>query len=92
MMELNKLNLLLSLESANCYVESSLSRLGCEAGVMDDLITNYTTPWVKAAEPVPGIGKRNTGFWEFIPLFAGEQEKSIPCCQIGKGSSHLRIK
>ena len=59
---------------------------------MDDLITDCTTPGVKAAEPVPGIGKCNTGFWEFIPLFAGEQEKSIPCCQIEKGSSHLRIK
>ena len=80
MMELNKLNLLLSLESANCDVESSLPRLGCEARVMDDLITDYTTPGVKAAEPVPGIGKRNTGYWEFIPLFAGEKEKPLPLC------------
>ena len=27
---------------------------------MDDFITDYTTPGVKAAEPVPSIGKRNT--------------------------------
>jgi len=59
---------------------------------MDDLITDYTTPGVKAEEPVPSIVKRNIGFWEFIPLFAGKQENSIPCCQIEKGSSHLRIK
>jgi hypothetical protein len=29
---------------------------------MDDLITDYKALGVKAAEPVPSIGKRNTGF------------------------------
>ncbi len=49
MIELNKLNPLLSLVSAANDVESNLSRLGCEASVMDDLIADYMTSGVKWA-------------------------------------------
>ena len=48
-MELNKLNLLLSLVSASTDVESNLSRLGFEQSVMGDLISDYTASGVKWA-------------------------------------------
>lgn len=49
MIELNKLNLLGILVRQFNDVESNLSRLGCEASVMDDLITDYMTFGVKRA-------------------------------------------
>ncbi len=60
---------------------SKAGRYGCvRYKCKGNLITDYMTSGIKLAEPVPSIGKGNTGFWEFIPLFAGEQEKSMPHC------------
>ena len=77
--ELNKLNQLRSLVIAKTMskdVSYGRVRYKCKG----NLITDYTASGVKSVDPVASIGKRNMGFWEFLPLFAGEQMKPIPLC------------
>lgn len=76
-MELNKLNLLLSLESANCDVESSLSRLGCETSVMGDLITDYTASGVKWAGTSCGVVYGTREVTAVLLTFTGTQTSGI---------------
>lgn len=71
--ELNKLNQLRSLVIAKTM--SKAGRYGCARyKCKGNLITVYTTSGIKLAEPVPSIGKGNTGF-------CTEQEKSMLHCQ-----------